>query len=218
MHCAVEFVEVHRRPQVRGLSFAAPAQGVTAVTGGASGLQTLVFRMICGLDVPDGGAVIVLGRDMSRAGKRDRRQIQRRMGVVFGGQELGLFAGASARENVAIAVRTAGRSGRGRERAMIDGGLQALDISHLADLVPADLTARQRKRLALARALAQRAPLLVADAFDDGCDGDEAAALAEVVAEECRRRGTAAVLALRDAGLAARVAEHVVDLSVLVGH
>jgi ABC-type transporter Mla maintaining outer membrane lipid asymmetry ATPase subunit MlaF len=217
MHAAVEFVEVHRRPELRGLSFAAPAQGVTAVTGGSPGLQSLVFRMVCGLDVPDGGAVLVLGRDISRARKRERRQIQRRMGVVFGGEDLGLFADATARENVAIAVGSAGRVGRKRRRAAIDAALQALDLSHLADALPADLTGPQRKRLALARALALRAPLVVADAFDHGCDGDESAALAEFVAEDGRRRGTAALLAVREADLAARIADEIIDLSVLVG-
>jgi ABC-type transporter Mla maintaining outer membrane lipid asymmetry ATPase subunit MlaF len=139
------------------------------------------------------------------------------MGAVFGGDDLALFAAATARENVAIAVRSAGRVGRRRQRATIDAALQALDLSHVADAQPADLTAPQRKRLALARALALQAPLVVADGFDHGCDSDESTALAEFVAEEGRRRGTAALLAMREADLASRVADHIVDLTVLVG-
>jgi ABC-type transporter Mla maintaining outer membrane lipid asymmetry ATPase subunit MlaF len=176
-------------------------------------MRTLVFRMVCGLDVPDDGAVLVFGRDIARARERERRQIRRRMGVVFGGEELALFAGATARENVATAVRTAGRVARRRQDLAVAAALQALDLAHVAGALPADLTAAQRKRLALARALAQQAPLLVADAFDDGTDDDESAALADLVADDGRRRGTAALLAMGDSTLAARVADLVVDLS-----
>jgi ABC-type transporter Mla maintaining outer membrane lipid asymmetry ATPase subunit MlaF len=214
MSWAVEIVEVHRHPLLRSVSFGAPAQGLTAIAGGPDGAGALLFRLIAGLDVPERGAVIVLGQDMSRASAAERKRLQRRLAVMFGGPELGLFATATVRENVTVAVRSAGRAGRRGERAIVEGALRSLDIAPLADALPGELGLAQRKRVALARALALRSPLLVADAFDHGSTAREVEALAALVREDSARRGAAALLVMADPELAAVVADEVVELAV----
>lgn len=213
MSWAVEIVEVHSRPLLRGASFGVPAQGVTAVVGGPDGARSLLFRMIAGLEAPLFGAVIVLGQDISRARARDRKRLQRRLSIVFRGPDFALFAAASARANVEVAVRTAGRVGRRGERAIVETALGDLGLTGVADAHPGELATAQRKRLAIARALALRSPLLVADGFDDESDAREVTALTAVIREDRLRRGGAALLVMADAHLAVQVADHVVDLT-----
>jgi predicted ABC-type transport system involved in lysophospholipase L1 biosynthesis ATPase subunit len=55
---AAEIVEVHRRPLLRGVSFAVPGVGITAVVDRSKSAGALLFRMIAGLEPVDHGAVI----------------------------------------------------------------------------------------------------------------------------------------------------------------
>jgi phospholipid/cholesterol/gamma-HCH transport system ATP-binding protein len=212
MPWAVELVEVHRRPLLRGVSFGAPVGAITAVTGGAEHAGGLIFRMVLGLEAPEAGAVLVRGADMSRADDHERVRIRRSLGAVFCGEDFGLFGTDTVRENVAEAVRLVGRSGRRREREAVASALDRLDLSAVADEHPSVLPVAERRRLAFARALALRAPLVVVDAFDSGTSEAEAAQLASLLREDRDERGASAVLMAASAGLAARLADHVIDL------
>jgi ABC-type transporter Mla maintaining outer membrane lipid asymmetry ATPase subunit MlaF len=209
----VEAVEVHRRRVLDGVSFGAPARAVTAVVGGDAHQRTLLFRMAAGLAQLDRGAMLVLGEDMSRARRRARARIQRRLGVIFGGPDQALFADGTAWENVALAVRAAGRTGRAGADAAVESALDAVGLGHVGGELPGSLTIAQRRRLALARAIALNAPLLLGDALDEDGDPAEAVRLGGLVRDACRRRGGAAVLFLGDPAVAECVADVVVDLA-----
>lgn len=212
MEWAVEAVEVHRRPLLHGVSFGAPARAVTAVVGGDVQRRTTLFRMAAGLEPVDYGAMLVLGHDIARARRRARVRLQRRLGVIFGGPEQALFADGTAWENVELAVRTAGRVGRAGVDAAIESALDAVALAHVGGERPASLSPAQRRRLAFARALVLHPPLLLADGVDDDGDPGEALRLGALVASQCRRRGSSALLFLGDAGLAAQIADVVIDL------
>jgi ABC-type polar amino acid transport system ATPase subunit len=217
MSLAVEIVEVHRRPTLRGVSMAAPARGITAVVDPSRSRGALLFRMVAGLEPVDDGAVIVLGKDITRARSRDRRRLLSRVAFVFGGPEFALFANATVRDNVSFFVRSAGRAGRRQGSAVAEEVIELLDLADVADATPDRLNPVQRKRLALARALALRSPLVVADAFDDATEAREVERLAATVREEQCRRGSAAVLFMADGDLAARVADDVIELPTMQG-
>lgn len=216
MDWAVEIVEVHRRPLLRGVSFGARARAVTAVAGGSAEARTLLFRLIAGLEGIDRGAVLVLGGDMSRARSRARGKLQRRLGVVFGGPDQALFGSGSAWDNVELAVRTAGRVGRRGVEAAVEEVLDRVGLGFVAGERPGALTPAQRRRLAVARALVLRPPLLLVDALDGGGDPAEAAFLASLLHAERSARGAASVVFAHDTVLAARLADEVVDLGALL--
>lgn len=176
-------------------------------------MGAVLFRMIAGLEPVDYGAVIVLGEDISRARAHDRKRLLRRLGFVFGGPEFALFASATVRDNVSVFVKNAGRAARRREPATVEEALERLDLTQVADATPDQLGAAQRKRLALARALALRSPLVVADAFDHASEASEVEHLAAAIREDRRHRGGAAVLFMSHAELAARVADEVIELT-----
>lgn len=212
MTWAAEAVELHRRPLVRGVSFGVPLGAITALAGGAAGQGRALFRLLAGLDAPDHGAALVFGQDISRARPRERRRLQRRLGVVFGGPDLALFGSATVTENVALAVASAGRTGRRGARAIVEGAIAQVGLEDAADALPDELSLPARKRLALARGLALRSPLLLVDGVDEGVDARDAAALAAIVREDRERCAGAAVLVVADARVVEGVADQVVGL------
>jgi ABC-type transporter Mla maintaining outer membrane lipid asymmetry ATPase subunit MlaF len=195
-----------------GVSFGAPLGAITALAGGVPGAGSLLFRMLAGLEGLDAGAVLVFGQDISRALPRERRRLQRRLAVAFGGHDNALFASSTVAENVAVAVAAAGRVGRRGAGALVDGALAQVGLEHAAHALPDALTVGERKRLALARALALRSPLLLVDAFDEGVDELEVATMAAIVRADRLRNAGAAVLVIGDAQRASDVADVVVVL------
>ncbi|HYF24404.1 MAG TPA: ATP-binding cassette domain-containing protein [Baekduia sp.] len=211
-----EFVEVSRRPQLRGLSFGAPAAAVTALTGPAGSGKTAAFRLACGLDAPDAGAVIVAGTDLARARPRTRARVQRRMAVVFEpgtDAAYALFGSATVAQNVAFCVRQAGRTARRRLEAETTRQLERFGLHEVADAQPPQLLPEQRKRLALARALALRSPLVLIDDLPADLEPGQVAALADLLRREVRERGGTCLVTITDLAVAERVADQVVHVA-----
>jgi len=137
-----------RETALRDVSAAFPDGTVTALIGPSGCGKSTLLRLLIGLIEPDEGRVLVGGEDLRAA---DLRAVRRRLGYAI--QSGGLFPHLTARRNVALPARRAGR-----DRAWIDARLE-----ELADLVrlpasalarfPAELSGGQRQRVALMRAL-----------------------------------------------------------------
>jgi len=214
---AFEFVEVRYRAGERrvldAVSFGARVGESVALVGPAGSGKTLAFRLLVGLDRADEGAVIVAGKDVARMGARARRRLQRRLAAVFQGDgAYGLFDGATVLENVAFPMREVGRVPRRRLDAVAHEELARFGLDALAGHRPADLDRDARKRLALARALALRSPLVVIDALEDGLAPDTRPLVVSALRALQAQRGTSVLLTTRDADLAAAVADRVVLL------
>lgn len=215
MDWLLEVVEVRRRPLLRGVSFAAAPAAVTAVCGGTPDTGAMLFRLLLGMERPDRGAVLVLGTDISRARARARERVTRRIGVVFGGPDFALFGAADAHENIALAVRAAGRARAREADAVAARTLARLGLDAVADFHPGELPEEARRRLAVGRALALGAPLVVADLRD--APRQELATLLSWLLADRDERGTGAVvLTAEAAGLGDRV-DQVVDLDEAPG-
>jgi peptide/nickel transport system ATP-binding protein len=140
------------------------AQGeVMALVGPSGSGKSTLLNMIGGLDTPSAGGVWVGGLDLLRMGLKEREQYKR-LGVGFLWQQpaRNLLPYLSALENVELPMLLAGTgTGERRKRA-----LDLLDMVGLADRVrfhPDRLSGGQQQRVALAVALANRPPLLLAD-------------------------------------------------------
>ncbi|MCW3040363.1 MAG: putative methionine transporter, ATP-binding protein MetN [Solirubrobacterales bacterium] len=200
------------RPVLDGVNLGARMGLVTAVIGPAGSGKTMLFRLLAGLERPDTGAVLVAGRDIAAARGRARKKIQRRMGVVFQGTDAGLFAGVSVRENVEFPMRAAGRVPGRRLGAVAQEQLERFGLADHAEARPDALAPAQRRCLALARAVALRAPLMLVDGFDDDLDPGTLRRVCAILREENAARAATWLLTLRDPALAALVADEAVEL------
>jgi putative ABC transport system ATP-binding protein len=146
---------------VDDVSFDTDAGEVTLVMGPSGSGKTTLLTMIGALLRPTAGRVLIAGRDIAALPQRELPQIRRQLvGFVF--QTFNLLEAITARENVEVALNVAGvRGEEARLRAhelLVDAGLE-----ERLDFHARDLSGGEKQRVSIARALANRPPLLLAD-------------------------------------------------------
>ncbi len=131
--------------------------GVTALMGPNGAGKTTLLRACIGAITPDRGRIALGGRTLfdetTSLPPEDRR-------IAYVPQGLGLFPHLSALENVVFARRT-GAAAQKRDAA--EELLQDLEIAHLGDRLPKELSGGEQQKVALARALAADPELLLLD-------------------------------------------------------
>jgi putative ABC transport system ATP-binding protein len=146
---------------LRGIDLTVEEGELVALVGpSGSGKSTLMAILGC-LDSPSGGSYALAGRwvhDLS--GGELARVRNEKIGFVF--QSYNLLPRASVRRNVELPMLYAGL-GRRERRRRADALLEQVGIADKADALPAQLSGGQRQRVAVARALANRPALLLAD-------------------------------------------------------
>jgi ABC-type lipoprotein export system ATPase subunit len=167
------------------------AGAVTAVTGRSGSGKSTLLHMLAGLDVPDAGGVEVLGRDLGTLDETGRALLRRNhVGVVTQGGDLVPFL--TAQETVELRV---GDAARARE------ALAAVGLAELAEQRVSRLSLGERQRVAVARALAARPALLLADEPTARLDEENARAVGALFVQLARETGTAIVCATHDPAL-----------------
>jgi ABC-type lipoprotein export system ATPase subunit len=169
---------------------------LTVVTGPSGSGKSTLLALLAGLDTPDEGEVVVGGVVLSRL-DRDARAAFRREHVGVVGQTPGLSGLLSARENVELVLGIRGVDGvEAHERAM-----DALAIVGLADnaVRAVDrLSAGERERVALARAIASGPGVLIADEPTARLDSGTTIAIGGLLGDLAREHGTTVVCATHD--------------------
>ena len=151
---------------LRDLSFEVPA-GALAILLGASGAgKSLILKLILGLLRPDAGRILVHGRRVDDMAERDLLRLRVDIGMLF--QENALFDSLTVGENVGYRLREEAQLSEDEVCARIAEVLGFIGLAELTDRMPASLSGGQRRRVAIARAMAARPRLLL---FDDPTTG-----------------------------------------------
>lgn len=172
----------------------APGEQMLVAGGSGSGKSTLL-QLIAGLVDPDSGTIEVAGRDIHAMNGATRDTFRgRTVGMIF--QTFNLLDGFSARENVLAALMFSALPQR-EHGARADELLGALGIDR-PEATPDRLSVGQQQRVAVARALAARPSLVLADEPTASLDPDNAANAIRLIRESCEREGAALVLTSHD--------------------
>ena len=184
-------------------------QGSTTVFLGTSGCgKTTLMRMVNAMVTPTSGRVFV--RDQDVAGE-DPVRLRRSIGYVL--QEGGLFPHRSIADNIATVPRLEGATKQAsRERALELLELVGLD-REMADRYPAQLSGGQRQRVGVARALANRADILLMDEPFGALDPIVRAELQRELKEIQRVLGTTILFVTHDVDEAFTLGDQVAVLS-----
>ncbi|HUZ82964.1 MAG TPA: ATP-binding cassette domain-containing protein [Gaiellaceae bacterium] len=165
-----------------------------AITGPSGSGKTTLLHLLAGLEVPDGGTVEVDGADLSTLDRTGRAAL-RRAKIAYVGQQAGLVPHLSALENVELALALRGRAG-GRFAAV--EALESVGLAERTTQRVARLSQGERARVAIARAIACKPALLLADEPTSRLDGANAISVAILLARLAQSTGAAVVCATHD--------------------
>jgi putative ABC transport system ATP-binding protein len=165
----------------------------TALRGASGSGKTTFLHLVAGLLQPDRGTITVAGEPMTTASESARDRLRARtMGYVF--QSFNLLQGYSALENVMLGMLF----GPGVDRAHAIQLLQRVGLGHRLHYRPAQLSIGQQQRVAVARALANRPKLVLADEPTGNLDQRHAAEAIALIREVCREHEAALLLVSHD--------------------
>jgi putative ABC transport system ATP-binding protein len=195
-----------RTVALRGLDLRVERGEMVSVVGPSGSGKSTALALAGALERPSAGDVTVAGHSLAQLDEAELAQY-RAQGVAIVFQADNLWPGLSARENVATALRLAGRQHVEREAS---DALRALGLSERAHLRPRSLSGGEHQRVAIAAAAARRAPLVLADEPTGELDERNEATVLRSLADLRDRFGSTIVVVThseRVAGTCDRVVE-----------
>lgn len=152
---------------LKSISLQVPQANITAVVGPSGAGKSTLAKCISLLEQPSAGSIRVNGNDLSRLDGEALRQARRSIGTVF--QSSALLQRKTAWENIALPLHYLGVVDRDIA-ARVGELLDSVGLSHKAKAYPGQLSGGQRQRIGIARALALRPSVLLADEATSGLD------------------------------------------------
>src|SRR5258706_293820 len=169
-------------------------QGTQLALSGQSGLgKTTLLHLIAGISTPDSGSIKLDQTEISRLVESARDRLRARtIGYIF--QTFNLLQGYTCLENVLLAMSFAGRVDSARAEAL----LQRVGLSERLHYRPQQLSSGQQQRVAVARALANRPRLVLADEPTGNHDERNGCETLALIRETCAETGAALLCVSHD--------------------
>jgi len=188
---------------LRGIDLVVERGEMVAIVGPSGSGKTTLLNCLSGLDVFDGGQVVIDGQDLSSMSDRARTSYRsRNMGFVF--QAFNLLPVLSAVENVEIPLLLQGvGSGVARKRAL--EMLETLGLAHRAGHRPDQLSGGEQQRVAVARALVHKPAVVWADEPTGNLDTEVTQVIVELLVRT-NKQGQTIVLVTHNPQVAEKAA------------
>ena len=188
-------------------------QGETAVIMGRSGVgKSVSLKMLLGFLKPDEGQIIVAGQDVTNWTESQFEAIRTKVTMVF--QSGALFDSLTIAQNVAFPLVT--RLGEEADEAEIQETvtrlMKDLEVTDVADRLPADLSTGSKRAVAIARALAENPDAILYDEPTTMVDPLMAGHVSELIAKLKAKLQKTSIVVTHDTHLARRLADRVIFL------
>jgi putative ABC transport system ATP-binding protein len=189
---------------LRGVDLALSAGQSLALTGESGSGKSTLLHLIGGLDTPDQGSIMIDGDDVAAMDDNGRAKLRRgSVGVVF--QQFNLIPSLRVEDNIAFQARLAGQNDPTWNATLAD----RMGLSDHLRKYPEQLSGGQQQRVAIARTLAPKPKLVLADEptgnLDEATADDVMSLMLELVADT----GAGLLMVTHSTSLAGRLAKHV---------
>jgi phospholipid/cholesterol/gamma-HCH transport system ATP-binding protein len=148
------------------VSFSVPKGSMTVLLGPSGAGKSVILKLILGLLRPDAGRILVNGARIDTMTERDLMRVRADIGMLF--QESALFDSLTVAENVGYRLYEETDMPEADVRRRVEEVLGFIGLADHVDRMPSELSGGQRRRVAIARAMAAKPSLLL---FDDPTSG-----------------------------------------------
>jgi phospholipid/cholesterol/gamma-HCH transport system ATP-binding protein len=185
--------------------------GETLCILGRSGVgKSVALQHIMGFLKPDSGRIMVAGENITRFNERQLQPIRRKVTMVF--QNGALFDSLSVGENVAFPLRQRKELAEDQIQQIVNGLLEMVGVSGMADLLPSDLSTGMKRSVAIARALAAQPEAILYDEPTTMVDPLIAHLLGDLIQKLKRQLRLTSIVVTHDMRFAERLADRVLFL------
>lgn len=183
---------------VQPLDLTVPSGQYVSIVGPSGSGKSTLLGLIAGLDAPTTGEITIDGVAVSGLDEDALARLRgRKIGIVF--QFFHLVPSLTAFENVLVPLEIAGAAGAHDRAAAL---LSEVGLDGRAGHYPAQLSGGEQQRIAIARALANEPPILLADEPTGNLDSANGRRIVDLLLRINRSRGTTLVLVTHDRELA----------------
>jgi phospholipid/cholesterol/gamma-HCH transport system ATP-binding protein len=186
-------------------------RGESIVVIGRSGCgKSVLLKHVIRLLEPDEGRVVFDGLDLAQLSTKEITEIRRRMGMLF--QSAALFDSLTVAENVGLGLKESRRYSDDKIRRIVQEKLEMVGLTDAADKSPAELSGGMRKRVGLARAIADDPELLLYDEPTTGLDPITADMINDLIVELNQKLRVTSIAVTHDLKSAFKIADRIVML------
>jgi phospholipid/cholesterol/gamma-HCH transport system ATP-binding protein len=187
-----------------------PRGNILALIGpGASG-KSVLFKVLTGLLTPDRGEVYVDGACITGMPALELSRVRKKIGMLF--QNNALFDHMDVAGNIAFPLRRLFDYSEAEIASIVAERLQCVSLPGFQERFPANLSGGQKKRVGIARATAQRAPIVLYDEPTAGLDPVNSQKIFNLIRDEQRAQASTVVVISSDVGGLLTIADRVAML------
>ncbi|MBQ9325496.1 MAG: ATP-binding cassette domain-containing protein [Clostridia bacterium] len=191
-HAVKTFAEGHQAVHaLRDVSLRVEKGDIYGIVGFSGAGKSTLLRLVNGLEKPDSGSVVVAGRDLSRLGQKELRDLRRHIGMVF--QQFNLLEGKTVKHNVSIPLELAGMPRRKIE-ARVRDVLRFVELEDKENAYVSQLSGGQKQRVGIARALATQPEILLCDEATSALDPQTTESILRLLQKVNREMGVTILL------------------------
>lgn len=172
-----------------------------------SGKSTLLKLLMREL-TPTEGSITIDGKEITKLRRKKVAELRRNMGIVF--QDYRLLPKRTVYENVAFALEVIEIPSR-KIRRSVPAALNLVGLSHKSKNMPNEISGGEQQRTAIARAIVNNPPLVLADEPTGNLDPRNSQEIMEVL-DAINRRGTTVIVATHDRAIVNAMQKRVIHL------
>jgi putative ABC transport system ATP-binding protein len=179
-----------------GVTFKANPSELVLLLGPSGSGKTTMLTILAGLQKPTRGEVYLFGRNLEEFSPRELQQIRAsHIGFIF--QTFCLLDSLNVMDNILLVMKFAGISKDVATKRAIEF-LDRLEIRHLMHAYPETLSQGEKQRVAVARALANGAELIIADEPTGSLATQQGMMIVNFLHDSCRTEGRSVLIASHD--------------------